>query len=143
METVSLAFDFLKDETSSIFTDNDGNIESVSSQLPNKQPIYRFRPPQINAIPKYTLTINETSSGFLFSHIGNFFLEVIIMIYRMNYHHPVHRPVIIWILIIIRVTIFIITNHIIFKTDNELNRKRVYFTSKNRLCISVLITQVD
>ncbi len=52
METVNLAFDFLKDETSSIFTDNDGNIEHVEIQQQNKQPIYRFRPPQVAAITK-------------------------------------------------------------------------------------------
>ncbi len=57
METVSLAFDFLKDETSSIFTENDGNIEHLSAQQQNKAPLYRFRPPQITAITKYVLSI--------------------------------------------------------------------------------------
>ncbi len=53
METVSLAFDFLKDETSSIFTENDGNVEHLPVQQQNKSPVYRFRPPQITAITKY------------------------------------------------------------------------------------------
>jgi len=56
VETVSLAFDFLKEETGSMFTENEGNIEHVSSQHTNKQPIYRFRPPQISAITKYIHT---------------------------------------------------------------------------------------
>ncbi len=55
METVSLAFDFLKDETSSIFTENDGNAEHLTIQQQNKTPVYRFRPPQISAITKYVL----------------------------------------------------------------------------------------
>ena len=53
METVSLAFDFLKDETSSIFTDNDDNIERIEIEEQNKPPVYRFRPPQITGITKY------------------------------------------------------------------------------------------
>ncbi|CAF3620720.1 unnamed protein product [Rotaria sordida] len=52
VEAVSLAFDFLKDETSSIFTDNDGNIEHLEMQQPTKSPVYRFRPSQITAITK-------------------------------------------------------------------------------------------
>jgi hypothetical protein len=55
VETVSIAFDFLKDETSSIFTENDHNVERPVVQPPNKAPIYRFRPPQISAITKYVL----------------------------------------------------------------------------------------
>jgi hypothetical protein len=43
----------LKDETSSIFTENDGNIEHLPTQSQNKAPLYRFRPPQITAITKY------------------------------------------------------------------------------------------
>ncbi len=55
METVSLAFDFLKDETSSIFSENEANVEHVVIQQQNKTPVYRFRPPQISAITKYIL----------------------------------------------------------------------------------------
>ena len=51
METVSLAFDFLKDETGSIFTDNEPPIEPVeSAKKTNDLPIYRFRPAQIPAV---------------------------------------------------------------------------------------------
>ncbi|CAF1357468.1 unnamed protein product [Adineta ricciae] len=59
VETVSLAFDFLKDETSSIFTDTDGNIEHIDTQQHNKLPVYRFRPPQIAPVPKKILTRNN------------------------------------------------------------------------------------
>lgn len=57
VEAVSLAFDFLKDETSSIFTENDGNIEHLSAEQQNKPAVFRFRPPQISAITKYILHI--------------------------------------------------------------------------------------
>jgi len=67
VETVSLAFDFLKDETSSIFTENDGNVEHLAIQQQNKAPVYRFRPPQISAITKYVLI-------FSFIFITNFYL---------------------------------------------------------------------
>lgn len=67
MEAVSLAFDFLKDETSSIFTDNDGNIEHLEMQQPNKPPVYRFRPPQITAVTKCVLY-------FDFSQYNNFYI---------------------------------------------------------------------
>ncbi|CAF4152725.1 unnamed protein product, partial [Rotaria magnacalcarata] len=52
VETVSLAFDFLKDETGSILTENDGNIEHLETEQQDKQPIFRFRPPPITAITK-------------------------------------------------------------------------------------------
>ncbi|CAF4350943.1 unnamed protein product [Rotaria sp. Silwood2] len=55
VEAVSLAFDFLKDETSSIFTDNDGNIEHPAMQQPTKPSVYRFRPPPITAVTKCVL----------------------------------------------------------------------------------------
>ncbi len=78
METVSLAFDFLKDETGSIFTENDGNVENLVSQQQNKPTVYRFRPPQISAITKYVLIfefIYVTSFIFyrkLFSRNNNY-----------------------------------------------------------------------
>ncbi|CAF2529679.1 unnamed protein product [Rotaria sp. Silwood2] len=59
VETVSLAFEFLKDETGSILTDNDGNIEHIESEQQDKQPIFRFRPPQITAITKKLFTRNN------------------------------------------------------------------------------------
>ncbi|CAF3372455.1 unnamed protein product [Rotaria sp. Silwood1] len=59
VEAVSLAFDFLKDETSSIFTDNDGNIEHLEMQQPTKPPVYRFRPPQITAVTKKLFNRNN------------------------------------------------------------------------------------
>jgi hypothetical protein len=55
LETVSLAFDFLKDETGSILTDNEGNIESLETDEQEKPPVFRFRPPQITGITKYVL----------------------------------------------------------------------------------------
>lgn len=66
VETVSLAFNFLKDETGSISTEYDGNVEYVPSQQTTKQPIYRFRPPQISAITKKLFSRNnnyDVSSG--------------------------------------------------------------------------------
>ena len=62
VETVSLAFDFLKDETSSIFTDTDGNIEHIDTQQHNKLPVYRFRPPQIVPVPKYVSRLRKYST---------------------------------------------------------------------------------
>ncbi|CAF2925283.1 unnamed protein product [Rotaria sp. Silwood2] len=59
VEAVSLAFDFLKDETSSIFTDNDGNIEHPAMQQPTKPSVYRFRPPPITAVTKKLFTRNN------------------------------------------------------------------------------------
>ncbi|CAF3319133.1 unnamed protein product [Rotaria socialis] len=59
VETVSLAFDFLKDETGSIFTENDGNIEHLDTEKQDKQPIFRFRPPPITAITKKLFTRNN------------------------------------------------------------------------------------
>lgn len=54
MEAVSLAFEFLKDETGSIVTDNDDNIEYHEPEQENeKQPVFRFLPPPINAITKF------------------------------------------------------------------------------------------
>ncbi|CAF3837727.1 unnamed protein product [Adineta steineri] len=52
VETVSIAFDFLKDETDSVFTDHDGNIEPMENQQQNRPPIYRYRPPPITAMNK-------------------------------------------------------------------------------------------
>lgn len=45
VETVSLAFDFLKDETGSIVTEPEPPIEPVAKPT-NESPIYRFRPAQ-------------------------------------------------------------------------------------------------
>ncbi|CAF3387861.1 unnamed protein product [Rotaria sp. Silwood1] len=59
VETVSLAFEFLKDETGSIFTDNDGNIEHIESEQQDKQPVFRFRPPQITSLTKKLFTRNN------------------------------------------------------------------------------------
>jgi len=56
LETVSLAFDFLKDETGSILTDNGGNIEHLETEEQDKPPVFRFRPPQMNAITKYVFS---------------------------------------------------------------------------------------
>jgi len=56
LETVSLAFDFLKDETGSILTDNGGNIEHLETEEQDKPPVFRFRPPQITGITKYVFT---------------------------------------------------------------------------------------
>ena len=53
METVSLAFDFLKDETGSILTDHDGNVESLEAEDQDKPPVFRFRPPPTSVPPKY------------------------------------------------------------------------------------------
>ena len=53
METVSLAFDFLKDETDSIGNETDGNIEHLEVEQQDKPAVFRFRPPQITAITKY------------------------------------------------------------------------------------------
>ncbi|CAF1005288.1 unnamed protein product, partial [Didymodactylos carnosus] len=54
VETVSLAFDFLKDETSSNLTD--GDIENLENEFTNsninKRPVFRFRPPNITSITK-------------------------------------------------------------------------------------------
>jgi len=52
LETVSLAFDFLKDETGSILTDHDGNIEHLETEEQDKPPIFRFRPPPVTGAPK-------------------------------------------------------------------------------------------
>lgn len=79
METVSLAFDFLKDETSSIFTENDGNIEPLPVQQQNKAPLYRFRPPQISAITKYVLIFEVISIEISVVSLESYFLEIIIM----------------------------------------------------------------
>ncbi len=57
METVSLAFDFLKDETGSILADNDGNIEHLGTEEQDKPPVFRFRPPQMPAITKYVFLL--------------------------------------------------------------------------------------
>ncbi|CAF0815286.1 unnamed protein product [Adineta steineri] len=59
VEAVSLAFDFLKDETGSITTDNEGNIEPIETEQQDKPPIFRFRPPQITAITKKIFTRNN------------------------------------------------------------------------------------
>ncbi|CAF1238378.1 unnamed protein product [Adineta ricciae] len=56
VETVSLAFGFLKDETDSIMTDNDGNIEPLEIEQPDKSAVFRFRPPPITAITKKLFT---------------------------------------------------------------------------------------
>ena len=53
VETVNLAFDFLKDETSSILTEVDSAIEPLPVHKPNEKPIYRFRPPHMNVTSKY------------------------------------------------------------------------------------------
>jgi len=53
VETVSLAFEFLKDETGSLLNDNDGNIEHIETEQQDKPPVFRFRPAQINPAPKY------------------------------------------------------------------------------------------
>jgi len=53
---VSLAFDFLKDETGSILTDNDGNIEHLEPEEPDKPPVFRFRPAQVTGITKYVFS---------------------------------------------------------------------------------------
>jgi hypothetical protein len=55
VETVSLAFQFLKDETDSITSDNDGDIEHFEIEEPDKPAIFRFRPPPIVAITKSVL----------------------------------------------------------------------------------------
>ncbi|CAF0783547.1 unnamed protein product [Rotaria sordida] len=62
VETVSLAFEFLKDETGSIVTDNDGNIEHIENEQQDKQPVFRFRPPQITAITKKLFTRNNNNN---------------------------------------------------------------------------------
>lgn len=56
METVSLAFDFLKDETGSIFTENEGNTEHVQIKQPIKNSPYRFQVPQMTAVTKSAST---------------------------------------------------------------------------------------
>jgi len=79
VETVSLAFDFLKDETGSIFTENDGNVENLVSQQQNKPAVYRFRPPQISAITKYVFDLSIYLCKNFLSSTENYFLEIIIM----------------------------------------------------------------
>jgi hypothetical protein len=78
VETVSLAFDFLKDETGSIFRDNDGNIEHLDIEQQDKQPIFRFRPPQITAITKCVFSFKFLSLS-LTSRIENYLHGIIIM----------------------------------------------------------------
>lgn len=36
-----------------MLTDNDGNIEHIEIEQQDKPPIFRFRPAQINVVPKY------------------------------------------------------------------------------------------
>ena len=55
MEAVNLAFDFLKDEISSICTDNDVKSRNVESQQQTNPSVYRFRPRQVTALTKCVL----------------------------------------------------------------------------------------
>lgn len=61
VEAVSLAFEFLKDETDSILTDTDGNIEPLESEEQNRSSVFRFRPPPITAFTKYVPSFNILS----------------------------------------------------------------------------------
>ena len=50
VETVSLAFEFLKDETGSISNENQTRISRLDSKKSNDMFVYRFRPAQATAI---------------------------------------------------------------------------------------------
>ncbi|CAF1946185.1 unnamed protein product [Rotaria magnacalcarata] len=87
VEAVSLAFDFLKDETSSIFTDNGGNIEHLDMQQQSKPSKYRFRPTQIAAVTKNLFTQNnnyDLSNGISQSDNSS---RNDLDAYNSNHHH--------------------------------------------------------
>ncbi|CAF0786004.1 unnamed protein product [Didymodactylos carnosus] len=62
VETVSLAFDFLKDETGSIFSDGDLENEPITNNI-NNRPVFRFRPPDITSTNK-KLSIGRGQASF-------------------------------------------------------------------------------
>ncbi|CAF3654227.1 unnamed protein product [Rotaria socialis] len=87
VEAVSLAFDFLKDETSSIFTDNGGNIEHLDMQQQSQPSKYRFRPTQITAVTKNLFTQNNNyalSNGISQSNASS---RNDLDAYNSNHHH--------------------------------------------------------
>ena len=92
LETVSLAFDFLKDETGSIMSDNDGNVESLETEEQDKPPVFRFRPPPppTTGVAKYIFSF-VILSFCIRSDIGNSLLVIIIMNYHIVIINHIHH----------------------------------------------------
>ncbi|UJR35274.1 hypothetical protein I4U23_028038 [Adineta vaga] len=91
VETVSLAFDFLKDETGSIMTDNDGNIEPLEIEQPDKPAVFRFRPPPITAITKKIFTRSNNYELQNDSSYQNSSLKNDLNSYYNDTHYHKHR----------------------------------------------------